>query len=165
MAENKRSGKMYGKGPRIEPEPDKGDDNKSGHMADAAKSAESTATDTNAGVSNATDEGPKPDVMAGTAGTMGMADHQAQAAERKDAHHQRVLEHTEMHGRHENEHLMRATGNHSEDMAAMHARHHAERQAMHTKHEKFMKAIYVRHESPTMPGSETNEGHAGTNKE
>jgi len=157
--------KLYGKGPRIEPEPSKGDDNKSGHTAEAMASAEKTAGESHRGVSNVTDPGPKPDVMAGTDRTMGMSEHHGHIMERHQAHHQMMMEHEQMHGRHENEHLMRSMNAHHEDMATMHARHHKERQAMHTRHENVMKGIYVRHESPTMPGAQESEGHAGTNKE
>lgn len=140
------------KGPRIEPAPAKGDDNKSGHMAEAAKEAEKTATDTNAGVSNVADEGPKQDVMAGTDRTMGMSDHHAQAAERKDAHHARMMEHVEMYGRHENEHLMRATGNHTESHEEMSERHRKEMQVMHTAHERKLQGMSQRHVEITKAG-------------
>lgn len=164
MAEAARkppSERMYGKGPKIEPEPSKGDTNKSGHQAEAKKEAEKTAGQPESKANMKDGGDTKGDVMAGTEGIP--THHHEQARERTEVHHRHMAEHASMHERHEREHLMRVMGHHEEDQEAMHERHHGEARRMHTSHEREMRDMHERHEDGPSGGIKEKEiGKGGT---
>lgn len=156
MAAEPKKKALYGKSPRIEREPEKGDTDKSGHMAEASKTAEVTAEKPNPEGDMEHGGDTKGDVMAGTDGIP--TSHHEHSRERSEMHHRHMAEHHEMHHRHEREHLMRVMGHHSEGHEDMHERHHKEKRALHTKHEREMRDMHDRHE-------DTAEGPSGGIKE
>ena len=164
MAKAAASARLYGKAPKIEPEPGGGDTNRSGHEAGARKEAEKTAGGPEPQGDMTHGGNAKEDVMAGTAGIP--THHHTQAAERTEGHHRRMREHTEMHHRHESEHLMRVLGHHHEDHETMNERHHQEMKHLHSKHEKEVRDMHGRHEEqgegPTGGIKEKPEGRGGT---
>jgi hypothetical protein len=155
------SKKMYGKSPRIAPEPAEGDTVDSGGGAPdaAAEAAEATAGAPEAQGDMQEGPAPKGNVMAGTDGI-------------PTSHHTQAMERTEMHHRHEHEHLMHSMGHHHEEKAEMHRRHEKERRQMHRRHEDAddesegeMRAADRSDKSgPTGGMKEKSEGKAGTEK-
>jgi hypothetical protein len=179
MAEEKKeekkksSEKLYGKGPKIEPAPEKGDTVKSegGAPKEAAKEAEksagepkSEATHSEVGKSGTEAKG---DVMAGTDGIM---THHTQSGERTSVHNRHQMEMEQMHGRHEHEHMMRVMGHSKESHEEMGRRHHQEMKDAHSRHEKEHRDMTARHagaggeETPHAGMEEKEVGTEGTQK-
>ncbi len=168
MAEDKkpsRSSKMYGKGPKIEPE-GKGDIVKSegGAPKEAASEAKDTAGDPpshttkdDAGKSGTEAKG---DVMAGTDG---IPTHHVQSGERTEAANRHMMEAKDMLGRHERDHLARSLGHGEMTHEDMNKAHEAERRVMNTRHEGDWRAMGKRHADVSMPTKD--EGKSGTNPE
>lgn len=161
------SSKMYGKSPRIEKAPAKGDTVKSegGAPKEAAAKAEESAGEpkseaTYSEVGDGGTNAAKGDVMAGTDG---IPTHHMQSNEREAMHGRQSTERAEAHGRHERDHLMRATGNSSESHEDMTKRHVVELRHMHAKHEKEVKDMGERHAGggPDMT-PDSNVGESGT---
>jgi hypothetical protein len=163
----KPADKLYGKGPKLEPEPNKGDTVKSegGAPKEAAKKAEESAGDpksetTHSDIGKSGTEA-KGDVMAGTDGIM---THHTQSGERKDMHHRHMMEKESVHGRHEHEHMMRAMGHGKESHEEMNTRHHAEIKAMNSRHEKEHREMGSRHAGavPDAGMEDKDVGESGT---
>ena len=161
---------LYGKSPRIEKAPARGDNNESGHMAEAEEAA-GAPPEAHANMTPAAEppETMGSDDMAGTGGIPVQAAHMMH--ERNEMHGRHMQEHMATHHRHEHEHMMREAGQHPEEAGAMHMRHHKEMQRMHTRHEAEMKEIAMRHggafdEAPSgegpKPSKEKDEGKGGT---
>ncbi len=134
--------KLYGKGPRIDAAPAKGDVNKSaneqGAKAETAKTAggDSVEGDMKSGGD------AKADVMAGTDG---IPTHHTHIAERLEVHNRHMMEHKDWMHRVERDHLARTLGHGGEDHATMNGRHSIDRRSMHTRHEQEMRQLGSRH--------------------
>lgn len=103
MAEKSKQKDRYNRPPKIGKEPEKGDEDKSGHMEEDSKEAKKTAGDK--GETHA--EGGKASVESSvTAGTDGIPTHVRHAMERSEMLHKHMGEHHDMHRRHEHEHRM-----------------------------------------------------------
>jgi hypothetical protein len=135
-----------------------GDTDRSGHEESAKEKAAKTAAKPekyeNRRASGETEAGLET-------GTVGIATHHQQSADRTELHHRHITEHHEQFHKHEREHLLRATGNHTESHEEMAARHNKERQSMHTRHERENREVSASQSGPSGGIEEKPEGKGG----
>lgn len=107
-----KSSRRYGKPPKIGAKR-AGDEDKSGHDAEASKKAEKTAGDEKGDIESKDDPGPEASVDAGTDGIEVNARHET---ERKEMAGRHAHEMVQMHTRHQKEHSTMAK-RHAAEMA------------------------------------------------